>query len=339
MPFGKGQAFETDIRLPMYIAGPGIPSGAKMTLPTTHLDITATLVAWAGASAHAPMAELDGKSFAAEIKRMAALPKTQWDHRQQHQDAMAWRNYSFSEFFTNNNTWQHLRFLRAHPNGTAAPGYTFTRWCTGDTEVYDLAEDPHQMHNLVGAAGAQGAFAEEVAAVGLPMVQALGACRGPAACNAKPTVPPAIKQRGSTPLPCYQSRTGKSRFQGSWDFQGKDKTSGRPWAAHGWAFDFKVDGWPSQKARGTDPISVRLTCGGEPVATRIANVTRPDLAGKGYPSVDHGFVFEPLSELLPADAWTAAKVEIDVRGLPGLHSLKSNGPTARCLCHGAPCEC
>ena len=46
----------------MYVTGPGIPQNVTMLHPTTHLDITATIVELAGAQAHAPSI-LDGTVF------------------------------------------------------------------------------------------------------------------------------------------------------------------------------------------------------------------------------------------------------------------------------------
>ena len=46
--FGKTEPYDTDIRLPFYIAGPGVPQGEIRLHQTTHLDITATVVDLAG---------------------------------------------------------------------------------------------------------------------------------------------------------------------------------------------------------------------------------------------------------------------------------------------------
>ena len=87
MPMGKGEPYETDvrdfgkapctrcwaavellmlrvfpsqIRLPMYVTGPDIPKNVTMLHPTTHLDITATIVELAAANVYAPQL-LDGE--------------------------------------------------------------------------------------------------------------------------------------------------------------------------------------------------------------------------------------------------------------------------------------
>ena len=44
MPFGKSHPYDTDIRLPLYIRGPGVSQGEKRRHPTNHMDITRTIV-------------------------------------------------------------------------------------------------------------------------------------------------------------------------------------------------------------------------------------------------------------------------------------------------------
>lgn len=332
MPFGKGQAFETDIRLPMYVRGPGVPVAAKSDLPTTHLDIAASIVDWGAASSFAPMADLDGTSFVASLGN----PGT------------AWRRFSYSEFFTGNNTWQHIRVLSSRDVGTEAgaglvsANFTLTRWCLGDLEVYNLQEDPWQMHNLINSTGGAGKVAASIVKSELPRLQQLSNCSGSSSCsNPGSTKRPggsAAAEAGAA-FACYQPRTGKRRYQGSWNFNGGAGSEKRPTMIHGFAFDWKVDGWGTGKPRGFGPIEVHLLCDGKPVARALANMTRPDLRGRGFPNIAHGFVFQDLESVLPTSAWTASLTEIDVRGVDGNHPLSSGGPTLRCLCRGLPCAC
>ena len=42
--YGKSEPYNTGIRLPMYVRGPGVVKGQKRPHPTTHIDITATIV-------------------------------------------------------------------------------------------------------------------------------------------------------------------------------------------------------------------------------------------------------------------------------------------------------
>ena len=137
MPFGKGEPYDTDVRLPFYIRGPDVLAGRVLPHPTNHLDITATIVDLAGAAEHAPT-NLNGQSFAAELGDSSATPATLGDK---------WRQHSYSEFFAGVNTWRLVRVV----NSTHKFSYTW--WCTNDTEVFNMAEDQWQKANLFGTPG------------------------------------------------------------------------------------------------------------------------------------------------------------------------------------------
>lgn len=45
-PFDKRQPYETDIRVPLLVRGPGIPKGVKISAPTALIDIFPTILEW-----------------------------------------------------------------------------------------------------------------------------------------------------------------------------------------------------------------------------------------------------------------------------------------------------
>eukprot|EP00041_Stephanoeca_diplocostata_P017999 m.373345 g.373345 ORF g.373345 m.373345 type:complete len:120 (+) comp20885_c0_seq16:113-472(+) len=55
LKFGKSEPYETDIRLPFFVAGVGVAKGQRRAHPTNHIDIGASLVDLAQASAHVPV--------------------------------------------------------------------------------------------------------------------------------------------------------------------------------------------------------------------------------------------------------------------------------------------
>ena len=63
----KRQPYETDIRIPMAIIGPGIPAG-EVNFIAAIPDIAPTFVALADASAATALAAFDGRSFAHLVK-------------------------------------------------------------------------------------------------------------------------------------------------------------------------------------------------------------------------------------------------------------------------------
>lgn len=170
MLFGKEHPYDTDISLPLYIRGPGVPANSTLLYPTTPLDITATIVELAGATPVGP--PLDGLSFAAAFSANPPAPA-------------AWRDFSFTEFFGNANTWWTIR------RPLAADNTKQVFWCDGDNEVFDLAADAFEMQNI--AAAPRGT---KIVNKGMPLGVALSVCKG-AACSAPEptTVPP-------KPLPC-----------------------------------------------------------------------------------------------------------------------------------------
>jgi hypothetical protein len=109
MVFGKGQPYDTDVRLPFYVRGPGVPAGATRLHPTTHVDVTATIVELAGAAPAGP--PLDGLSVAAALGADPPAPA-------------AWRNFSYSEYFGGIDTWRRAlsRGRRARRGAARARG-------------------------------------------------------------------------------------------------------------------------------------------------------------------------------------------------------------------------
>lgn len=190
LPFGKGEPYSTDVTLPFYIAGPGIASGFVRHHPTNHMDVTATILDLAGAQPLGPQ-PLDGQSFAAALSKDPV-------------SVADWRQWQYSEYFGNNNTWQALRFVNASVVDRLDPrqrGSTTTmalhRWCTGETELYDLESDPWQLSNIAepNPSPEAAAFLRQH----LPTLAALGSCKGDSCRN--PGAPPGGPV---PPLPCHK---------------------------------------------------------------------------------------------------------------------------------------
>ena len=105
--YGKGEPYEPSVRLPMYVRGPGVPQGAISKLPTTHLDITATILDLTGTmDGPATPSNLDGQSFAPALRDTAAASKLR-------DMPELWRDFSFSEFFMDNVTWWNVRTVNS----------------------------------------------------------------------------------------------------------------------------------------------------------------------------------------------------------------------------------
>ena len=308
LPFGKGKPYDTDVRLPMYVTGPGVSRGVTLPHPTTHLDITATLVELAGAK---PTGTLDGKSFASELAGEGGA------------DGDAWRQFSFSEFFAADNTWQLVRVVNSSHK------LSYVRWCTNETEVFDIQQDPWQAHNLAGSRAVA-----QIEKEFLPVAAALGQCAGAACSSLSPDLEVA---RQAPPLPCYPSIQAPG-VVASFNLVGGKKVK----AVHGWVVDFMLDA-PKGKPRGWPAVTVRLLLDHRyhpKVPMQVANMSRPDIMKRNpaIPNPDHGFVFTFPEGFLPPKGKHTVEVVAWIDGQPHKMGPK-NQPLRKCFCELAPCNC
>jgi len=123
---GKLQPYEEDTNFPLIVRGPGIPHGATNAELVGNHDIAPTLADMGGANVPA---FVDGRNFL----RLAKDPNSPWS-----------RTAILSEMETNNdppNKWDMLRMRHE----------VYTRHAGSAKEYYDLAKDPYQVHNALGA--------------------------------------------------------------------------------------------------------------------------------------------------------------------------------------------
>lgn len=297
----------------MYVRGPGVPQGSISALPTTHLDITATILELAGA-AHAPHtpSNLDGLSFAAALGSSSAAAQLR-------KEPEKWRAFSYSEFFGGDITWWNVRTV----NSTHK--FSVHYWCTGETEVFDLLTDPLQMHNLAG----QSEFGHRAVAQVLPNALALSSCAHDSCWRPQPPSLPHLSSN-QTYLDCYHvSHSVKHPEwpQGSVSHVGVDH-------------DFK--GWSCipdpQKANTTLVIQVKID--GVLAMALETNISRPGLRNKtpcGGAAERHGF-----AGWVPEKAW-AGKHTFSVFAVNPAPNAKSENATliqlgaTQALCNGVTC--
>lgn len=132
---GKQTAFDTDVRVPLIVAGPGVPPASVRNEIVENIDLNPTFQRWAGGTVGSAV---DGRSLhtlahgdAAPDWRTGALvehhgPNTLADDP----DLQTVRN-------GNPTTYEALR--------TAA--YTYVEYSNGDREFYDRTADPYQLTN------------------------------------------------------------------------------------------------------------------------------------------------------------------------------------------------
>ncbi len=161
---GKQTAFDTDVRVPLVVVGPGVPAGMTRDQIVQNTDLAPTFEELAGA----PVAPtVDGHSLIALLRpgpvadwRTAALIEHHGPNdAPDDPDAQPMRNGAPT-------TYEAMR--------TAT--YTYVEYADGEKEYYDRAIDPYELHNVVASL-----TADRLAALHAVLIQ-LERCHGGAAC-------------------------------------------------------------------------------------------------------------------------------------------------------------
>ncbi|KAH7014423.1 alkaline-phosphatase-like protein [Microdochium trichocladiopsis] len=173
VPGGKALFYAEDTNLPFAVRGPGIPQGVKSALPSTHVDLAPTFLELAGVPPHEQPVFFDGASL---------LP--QWrDPRGGHGGHGAPQTISGKgtarealniEFWGQctveapnvkelggpfrSNSYKTVRILGSDADGesgsassSSGNGWLYTKWCTGDAELYHTSADPFELDNLANS--------------------------------------------------------------------------------------------------------------------------------------------------------------------------------------------
>lgn len=163
---GKLTAYDADVRVPLVVAGPGVPAGATNDAMTENVDLCPTFAELAGAPA--PPAA-DGRSLVPLLRGEAVDD---------------WRDAVLIEHRGNVNGANDPDLPPAGSGNP--PSYEalrtrdtlYVEYADGGRELYDLASDPDELRNLAGDAPPErlsrlsGALA------------VMGACHGPEQCRA-----------------------------------------------------------------------------------------------------------------------------------------------------------
>jgi N-acetylglucosamine-6-sulfatase len=136
---GKMTAFDSDIRVPLVVAGPGVPAGRVSGAAVANIDLAPTFEQIAGASVPATV---DGHGL---------LPLLRGG------SAGNWRTANLVEHH-GPDTLAGDPDLPAVNSGNPPSyealhtgGYTYVEYADGSREYYDLTRDPAQLHNIAGS--------------------------------------------------------------------------------------------------------------------------------------------------------------------------------------------
>lgn len=129
-PWSKKNPYENSIRIPALLRYPGVIEPGVSQRMTSMVDFFPTLCGLAGIPVPR---SVEGVNLTGEWANTAD------DH---------------SAFIMNFSKWFDWFQDGAEWRGVRTQQYTYAKWLNGKVELYDLYEDPLQMHNLAGQAGA-----------------------------------------------------------------------------------------------------------------------------------------------------------------------------------------
>jgi N-acetylglucosamine-6-sulfatase len=174
---GKMTAFDTDIRVPLIVTGPGVPAGVTVDEIAENIDLHPTFVELGGGT---PSPEVDGRSLVPLLHgqhvadwRSAALVEHRGPVRNPADPDMPDRRSG------NPTTYEALRLETV----------LYVEYANGEREYHDLVADPDELRN---------SYAElsDVEKASLhTMLDALQSCRGALACQAAGHVSRTMTQR------------------------------------------------------------------------------------------------------------------------------------------------
>ncbi len=127
---GKITLHEPSLRVPLLVAGPGVPRGRRYD-PVTTVDLAPTIAAWAGTT----MSGADGTS----VLPVITGGDRGWDRAVVTEGMMGFGRYADGH---------RLGRSPLDTRGLRLGRWKLTRYSTGETELYDLATDPLELHSL-----------------------------------------------------------------------------------------------------------------------------------------------------------------------------------------------
>ena len=172
---GKGSAFDTDVHVPLIVAGPGVGAGTAPPQLAGNIDLAPTFAAIGGARL-----EGDGHSLLALLHGGKQPP---------------WRNALLIEHHPSvNGTGEDPDAQPPASGSTGAyhairtSGFLYVEYPGGEVEFYDLRRDPFELHNIAGRLGWR-----ELLQLHRELL-ALRSCRGQGSCWRRMHLPPLAGQ-------------------------------------------------------------------------------------------------------------------------------------------------
>jgi N-acetylglucosamine-6-sulfatase len=151
-PAGKSLYFAEDTNLPFIVRGPGVPANVTSTTPGLHLDLAPTFLDIAGVSQDDWPEFFDGRSLldqwhnptsgngdgAGQGNGKESINVEYWGNAGIEAPSGGVLGSPFS-----NTTYKTIRTLGEDQS------WLYTKWCSGETELYNTADDSYELTNLV----------------------------------------------------------------------------------------------------------------------------------------------------------------------------------------------
>ncbi|MBB5868880.1 arylsulfatase A-like enzyme [Allocatelliglobosispora scoriae] len=135
---GKMTAFDTDVRVPLIVTGPGVPAGTTRTEVVQNIDLAPTFQ------------RIGGGTVASDVNGRSILPLLQGEA------APNWRTASLIEHHGPNQAADDPD-AQTQRNGNPTTysalrtaTYTYVEYANGEREYYDRLADPQQLNNIAG---------------------------------------------------------------------------------------------------------------------------------------------------------------------------------------------
>ena len=153
LPAGKRQAYDTDVNVPFLVRGPGVQAGVKNDQLVQNVDLLPTWMELAGTQGPSDPKQQDGKSMVPLLHgnsvgefRTAAILEMFGGSSNMGPNYNKYPDFEKNRFW--NNTYVAIRVTSNIPQVYDKTNFLFVLWCTGETELYNLTMDPHQIKNM-----------------------------------------------------------------------------------------------------------------------------------------------------------------------------------------------
>lgn len=156
LPAGKSTYFAEDTNLPFFVRGPGVPAGRTSNVPGLHLDLAPTFLDIAGLDESEWPVFFDGRSLLPQW-RSPGRGNGEGGGQGNGKESVGieyWGRAGIeapsagalgSPFLSN--SYKTVRVLGEDQ------GWLYTKWCTGEVELYNTTADRHELNNVVGQHG------------------------------------------------------------------------------------------------------------------------------------------------------------------------------------------